>query len=78
MSWAWKKFYNLRARIYASQCDIIYGKEAWAFIWERGIFRINTVGPLSVIVPHSTDTQSLARDTQYCARSTLDIMVQVR
>ena len=30
------------------------------------------------IVPHSTDTQSLARDTPYCARSTLDIVVQAR
>ena len=30
------------------------------------------------LVPHSTDTQSLARDTLYCARSTLDIVVQVR
>ena len=30
------------------------------------------------LVPHSTDTQSLARDTPYCARSTLDIVVQVR
>ena len=29
-------------------------------------------------VPHCTDTQSLARDTPYCARSTLDIVVQVR
>ena len=33
---------------------------------------------LKYIVPHSTDTQSLARDTPYCARSTLDIVVQVR
>ena len=30
------------------------------------------------LVPQSTDTQSLARDTPYCARSTLEIMVQVR
>ena len=30
------------------------------------------------LVPQSTNTQSLARDTPYCARSTLDIMVQVR
>ena len=33
---------------------------------------------LNTFVPHSTDTQSLARDTPYCARSTLDIVVQVR
>ena len=30
------------------------------------------------IVPQSTDIQSLARDTPYCARSTLDIVVQAR
>ena len=30
------------------------------------------------LVPHSTDTQSLARGTPYCAMSTLDIVVQVR
>ena len=30
------------------------------------------------VVPHFTDTQSLARDTPYCARSTLDIVVQAR
>ena len=30
------------------------------------------------LVPHFTDTQSLARDTPYCARSTLDIVVQAR
>ena len=33
---------------------------------------------LMEIVPHSTDTQSLARDTPYCARSTLDNVLQVR
>ena len=33
---------------------------------------------LKSFVPHSTDTQSLARATPYCARSTLDIVVQVR
>ena len=31
----------------------------------------------NVIVPHSTDTQSLARDTPLCARSTLDINVSL-
>ena len=30
------------------------------------------------LVPHFTDTQSLARDTPLCARSILAIVVQVR
>ena len=30
------------------------------------------------LVPQPTDTQYLARDTSYCARSTLDIIVQVK
>ena len=30
------------------------------------------------LVPYSSDTQTLARDTPYSARSTLDIVVQVR
>ena len=33
---------------------------------------------LCILVPQSTDTQSLAQDTPSCARSTLNIMVQVR
>ena len=33
---------------------------------------------LLAFVPHFTDTQSLTRDTPYCARSTLDIVLQAR
>ena len=40
----------------------------------------STVTKLAVddLIPQSTDTQFLARDTLQCARSTLVIVVQVR
>ena len=33
---------------------------------------------IMILVLQSSDSQSVARDTPLCARSTLDIMVQVR
>ena len=46
----------------------------------RGLYLSTDAQPILYLplVPHFTDTQSLAKDIPHCARSTLDIVVQVR
>ena len=48
------------------------------FYLSTAVLQITLPSQLKRFVPQSTDTQSLARDTPYCARSTLVIVVQVR
>ena len=85
----WHSFFELLTNSrHAISSTILFKGPFYSFQeFVQGLGPLDWAGPSKMLtflkfllnlVPHSTDTQSLARATPYCARSTLDIVVQVR